>query len=379
METRGISRRLKKGVPDSRIHVLVVDDSAVVRQAMTFVLGREKDIRVSTAADPIIGMEKMRRDRPHVVILDLEMPRMDGLTFLRRIMAIDPIPTIICSALTGHATDAAILALEEGAISVVTKPRLGVREFLEESAVSLTDAVRGAAAARRGRWMARRKARGVPPISELQPPAPPKRPRGLEVTTQKVVAIGASTGGTEALGLILEDMPLDCPGLVIVQHMPEGFTRAFAQRLDKTCRIEVKEAADGDRVLEGRALIAPGNRHTRLRRTGAHYCVEVTDGPLVSRHRPSVDVLFSSVAESAGSNAVGVILTGMGSDGAQGLGEMRRAGARTIAQDEATCVVFGMPREAILADAVDEVIALPEIPQRILRRALAGPLRPALA
>lgn len=197
----------------------------------------------------------------------------------------------------------------------------------------------------------------------------PVRSRGLAVTTQKVVAIGASTGGTEALRLILEDMPPDCPGIVIVQHMPEGFTRAFAQRLDKTCRIEVKEAADGDRVLEGRALIAPGNRHLRLRRTGGHYCVEVTDGPLVSRHRPSVNVLFGSVAQAAGGNAVGVLLTGMGNDGAQGLAEMKQAGAATIAQDEASCVVFGMPREAILLGAVDEVVALPDIPQKMLRRA----------
>jgi two-component system chemotaxis response regulator CheB len=357
------------GPAEGRLRVLVVDDSATVRRAMTLILGRDPGIEVETASDPLFALATMARQRPHVIVTDLEMPRMDGLTFLRRIMAVDPIPTIICSALTGVATDAAILALEEGAISVVTKPRLGVWEFLEESAVTLTDAVRGAAAARRGRWAApRRRARGLStmPVSEAAPAA--RRSRDIAVRTDKVVAIGASTGGTEALRLILEDMPPDCPGIVIVQHMPEGFTRAFAQRLDKICRIDVKEAADGDRVLEGRALIAPGNRHLRLKRTGGHYCVGVTDGPLVSRHRPSVDVLFGSVAEAAGSNAVGVLLTGMGNDGAQGLGAMRRSGAPTIAQDEASCVVFGMPREAIKLGAADRILPLQEIADAILGR-----------
>jgi two-component system chemotaxis response regulator CheB len=363
---------------ERRLRVLVVDDSATVRQAMATILGRDRTIEVTTAADPLFALAKMERQRPDVVVTDIEMPRMDGIAFLRRIMAIDPIPTIICSALTGQATDAAILALEEGAISVVTKPRLGVREFLEESAVSLTDAVRGAAAARRGRGVSlRRRIRPVLPLSPGPKPAPVRR--ALAVTTQKVVAIGASTGGTEALRMILEEMPIECPGIVIVQHMPEGFTRAFADRLDKLCRIEVKEAADGDRVLDGRALIAPGNRHLRLKRSGGQYCVEVYDAPLVSRHRPSVDVLFSSVAEQAGANAVGVLLTGMGDDGADGLVEMRRAGAQTIAQDEASCVVFGMPKEAILRGGADEVVALSDIPQRMLRRAAGGPLRAALA
>jgi two-component system chemotaxis response regulator CheB len=365
------------------LRVLVVDDSATVRQALSVILGRDRTIEVTTAADPIFALAKMERQRPDVIVTDIEMPRMDGLTFLRRVMAKDPIPTIICSALTGVAADLAIRALEEGAMSVVTKPRLGVKQFLEESAVTFIDEVRGAAMARRGR---RTKRRSVVGQSVTSAPRPPKEspsgslhPRELGVTTQKVVAIGASIGGTEALRTILEDMPPDCPGIVIVQHMPEAFTRAFAQRLDQTCRIEVKEAQDGDRVINGRALIAPGNRHLRLQRTGGHYCVEVTDGPLVSRHRPSVDVLFCSAATAAGGNAVGVLLTGMGDDGARGLGEMRQAGAPTIAQDEATCVVFGMPREAILLGAVDEVVPLPEISQRMLRRAGSLQLVPRVA
>jgi two-component system chemotaxis response regulator CheB len=360
------------GAPDqsrTRLRVLVVDDSATVRQALSVILGRDRAIEVTTAADPVFALAKMERQRPDVIVTDIEMPRMDGLTFLRRVMAKDPIPTIICSALTGVAADAAIRALEEGAMSVVTKPRLGVKQFLEESAVTLLDAVRGAAIARRGRRPRRVPLKPTAPIAQPRVTPTDAIARGLTVTTQKVVAIGASIGGTEALRTILEDMPPDCPGIVIVQHMPEAFTRAFAQRLDQTCRIEVKEAQDGDRVINGRALIAPGNRHLRLKRTGGHYCVEVTDGPLVSRHRPSVDVLFCSAAASAGGNAVGVLLTGMGDDGARGLGEMRQAGAPTMAQDEATCVVFGMPREAILLGAVDEVVPLPEISQRMLRRA----------
>jgi two-component system chemotaxis response regulator CheB len=344
----------------------VVDDSATVRQAMTSILGRDGAIEVTTAADPVFALAKMERDRPDVIVTDIEMPRMDGLTFLRRIMARDPIPTIICSALTGTATNAAILALEEGAMSVVTKPKLGVKEFLEESAVMLIDAVRDAGAIRRGRLERRSPHRNLTsPVFRGRPVVKPVAPSAAAHT---VIAIGASTGGTEALREILESMPADCPGIVIVQHMPEGFTRAFAERLDRTCRIEVKEAEDGDRVLQGRALIAPGNRHLRLQRGGAHYRVEVSDGPLVSRHRPSVDVLFCSAAKSAGRNAVGVLLTGMGDDGARGLLEMREASAPTIAQDEATCVVFGMPREAIVRGAVEDVVPLPEIGQRILFR-----------
>ena len=352
------------------LHVLVVDDSAVVRQVMTSILSPARGMSVTVASDPLIAMDKMKRVRPDVILLDIEMPRMDGLTFLRKIMAEDPIPVVVCSGLTGPATEAGLRALEEGAVEVVTKPRLGVKGFLEESASVLVDAVRAAA-------LARLRPRRLMPRSTSPPPgratvtAPAERP-ALQLTTDKVVAIGASTGGTEALRELLQALPPDAPGVVIVQHMPEAFTRAFADRLSRTCCVEVKEAADGDRVLEGRALIAPGNRHLRLLRSGAHYAVEVSDGPLVCRHRPSVDVLFRSVAQAAGPNAVGVILTGMGNDGAQGLLKMRRSGAATIAQDEATCVVFGMPKEAIAAGAVAEVLPL----QKIVAAVLGSSRRP---
>jgi len=348
------------------INVLIVDDSAVVRQVMSAVLSQEQDMNVSAAADPIIAMEKMKRVRPHVIVLDLEMPRMDGLTFLHKIMAEDPIPVVVCSGLTGAGTEAALRAIEEGAVEIVTKPKLGVGEFLYESAVTLIDAVKAAAqACLRPRGLVTRPAQRKLTADAVLPRS--KKPP-LNFTSDKVVAIGASTGGTEALRGVLETMPPDAPGFVVVQHMPENFTTAFAQRLNQICRIEVKEAAHGDRVVEGRALIAPGNRHLLLRRSGAHYIVEVNDGPLVSRHRPSVDVLFRSVAQAAGSNAIGVIMTGMGDDGAEGLLEMKKAGATTIAQDEASCVVFGMPKEAIVKGAVDEVVALSGIPETILRR-----------
>ena len=357
--------------PPRALKVLVVDDSATVRQAFTGILSGARSIRVTTAADPLFAMEKMRRERPDVIVADLEMPRMDGLTFLRHVMAEDPIPVLVCSALTGRAAEAAMLALEAGAVGVVHKPRLGIKQFLEESAVMLLEAIRGAAAAR-----VRRRGPAAPPPAEPRHTADavlPARARAhLPARTDRVIAIGASTGGPEALRVILEALPPTCPGTVVVQHMPEGFTRAFAQRLNASCRIEVKEAADADRVLEGRVLIAPGNRHLLLVRTGTHYAVKVTEGPLVSRHRPSVDVLFRSVAQAAGANAVGVLLTGMGDDGAQGLLEMRAAGAATLAQDEETSVVFGMPREAILRGAAEDVVGLPEVAGRLLKRAAGG-------
>lgn len=349
------------------LHVLVVDDSAVVREVMTAVLSQEPGVTVATAADPYIAIERIKQQRPNVIVLDLEMPRMDGLTFLRRIMADDPIPVVVCSALAGEGTEAALQAMDEGAVDIVAKPKLGVRNFLRDSAVMLIDAVRGAARARLRRQA--RTAAAAGPRHTADAILPPIRKPSLTITTDKVVAIGASTGGTEALREILEAMPPDAPGIVIVQHMPEIFTAAFALRLGQICRIEVKEAADGDRVITGRALIAPGNRHMILVRSGAHYAVKVTDGALVSRHRPSVDVLFRSVAQAAGPNAVGVIMTGMGDDGAEGLLEMKRAGAATLAQDEATCVVFGMPKEAIDRGAVDEVVPLPRILTAILKRA----------
>jgi two-component system chemotaxis response regulator CheB len=357
--TVGRRARRRPAVRRLPLRVLAVDDSAVVRQTVSAVFANEASLSVTVAADPLIAIDKMKRDRPDVILLDLEMPRMDGLTFLRRVMAEDPIPVVVCSALTGPGTEAALRAIEEGAVDIVNKPRLGVRDFLSDSRVMLVDALHAAAAARLRR-------RG-PELAAPHAPVPtPPEALPVGMTTDKIVAIGASTGGTEALRLILEAMPPDAPGLAIVQHMPEGFTRAFAQRLDQHCRIEVKEAVHGDRLCDGRALIAPGNRHMSVRRSGAQYVVDVTDGPLVSRHRPSVNVLFRSVAQTVGPSAVGVILTGMGDDGADGLLEMKRMGAATIAQDERTCVVFGMPREAVARGAVDDELALREIPERIL-------------
>lgn len=346
------------------LQVLVVDDSAVVRQTVIALLSREPDMRVEAAADPLIGLNKMRRIRPDVILLDLEMPRMDGLTFLRKVMANDPIPVVVCSGLAGAGTELAMQAMEAGAVDVIAKPKIGVKNFLEESSVFLVDAVRGAARARlRVRPSALPSVQGRYTADAVLPPV---QKSSIRITTDQVMVIGASTGGTEALKEILEAMPPDAPAMVIVQHMPEHFTRAFADRLNQTCRIEVKEAVHGSRVIAGRALIAPGNRHTLLVRTGAHYAVEVVDGPLVSRHRPSVDVLFRSAAQAAGPNAIGVIMTGMGDDGAAGLLEMKQAGAATVAQDEATCIVFGMPREAIARGAVDTVLPLSRIPAAIL-------------
>lgn len=333
------------------IRLLVIDDSAVMRQSMIAIGRSAGDIEVTVAADPVIAQTKIEREPPDVVLLDIEMPRMDGLTFLRKLMAERPLPVIVCSALAGRGTDVAIRALEEGAVDIVEKPRVALHEFLAETNVRLLDTIRGAASARL------RRPRPAPP------PLPAPR---LGRTTSRIVAIGASTGGTEALREILEAMPADAPGMVIVQHMPELFTAAFARRLNETSRMQVKEAADGDRIIPGRALIAPGNRHLLVRRDGAQYRVELADGPLVSRHRPSVDVLFQSAAHAAGPNAVGVILTGMGSDGAAGLLDMQKAGAVTLAQDEATSVVFGMPGAAIAKGAVQFVHPLQAIAPAIV-------------
>jgi two-component system chemotaxis response regulator CheB len=342
------------------LYALVVDDSAVVRRTVGAILTQAGRMEVATAADPLIALAKMRGRRPDVVVLDLEMPRMDGLTFLHRLMAEDPLPVVVCSGLAGAGSEAALRALEAGAVEVIAKPNVAVRDFLEDSSVVLVDAVRAAANARR-----RARPGGGPP-RRPEPVALHAEAR-LAVTSDQVVAIGASTGGTEALREILEALPPDCAGHVIVQHMPPAFTRAFAERLDRVCQIHVREAADGDRVLDGRALVAPGDRHLTVVRSGAHYAVRVGQGPLVSRHRPSVDVMFRSVAAAAAANAVGVLLTGMGDDGAEGLLEMKRAGARTIAQDEASCVVFGMPHAAIAKGAVDEVLPLDRIPEAIQR------------
>ena len=347
------------------IRVLVVDDSAVVRQTMKEILESDPAIRViATAADPYLAAERMRVELPDVITLDMEMPRMDGLTFLEKLMHQCPVPVVVCSSLTEENSAMGLAALEAGAVEIITKPRVGTKQFLEESRIRLCDAVK-AAALTRPRAQAVRAMRVTP---KLTADAMLERPgaQAMLQTTEKIVAVGASTGGTEALRVFLEALPADAPAVLIVQHMPEKFTASFAQRLDSLCKMSVKEAADGDSVLRGQVLIAPGNRHMMLKRSGARYFVEVRDGPLVSRHRPSVDVLFRSAARYGGRNVVGVIMTGMGDDGARGLKEMRDAGASTVAQDEATCVVFGMPREAIKLGAAQQVLPLNGISGGIL-------------
>ena len=351
------------------LNVLVVDDSAIVRQVLASVLSEKRGFCVNVAADPFIAMDKMKKFPPDVILLDLEMPRMDGLTFLEKLMSQNPVPVVVCSGLTGPRTEAAIRALEIGAVDIITKPKVGIRGFLEESAVLLEDTVRAAATARVSKFRRLRKDSSKYHFAEVVIP-PAVLPASAQ-QREKIVAIGASTGGTEALLQVFEQMPEDCPGIVAVQHMPERFTAAFAKRLNSICRIQIKEAADGDKVFPGHAYIAPGNLHTLVRRLGPSYFLEVRDGSLVSRHRPSVNVLFRSVAQAAGASAVGVLMTGMGDDGADGLLEMKQAEALTIAQDEASCVVFGMPREAILRGAAQEVLSLSKIPAAILRNSFA--------
>jgi two-component system chemotaxis response regulator CheB len=349
-----------------KLRVLIVDDSAVVRQTLEEVLSSDREIEVmATAGDPYIAAEKILHEIPDVITLDVEMPRMDGITFLQKLMTQHPIPVVICSSLTTSGSETAFKALEYGAVEIIQKPLIGTRQFLEESKVRICDAVKAAAMAKMKR-ISNAPRIITPKLSAdviLEKPAS----RAMVKTTEKVVVIGASTGGTEALSAFLQAMPNDAPGIVIVQHMPEHFTRTFAARLDGLCRISVKEAEDKDTVLRGRALIAPGNRHLLLKRSGARYYVEIKDGPLVSRHRPSVDVLFRSSARYAGKNSIGVIMTGMGDDGSKGMLEMKEAGAYTIAQDEDSCVVFGMPKKAIELDAVDRVLPLGSIPAAVLK------------
>jgi len=350
-----------------QISVLIVDDSAVVRQTLSSLLSSDPEIEVMGAAsDPFVAAERINAAIPDVIMLDIEMPRMDGLTFLKKIMTQHPIPVVICSSLADQGAQSTLKALEYGAVEIITKPRLGTRQFLEDSRTTICEAVKAAARARLGN--VQREHRIEPKLTADA--ILPQSTHAMAETTEKVIVVGASTGGTEALRSLLEPLPADAPGIVIVQHMPELFTRAFANRLDGLCAISVKEAETNDTVLRGHALIAPGNHHMLLRRSGARYFVEIKDGPLVCRHRPSVDVLFRSAARYAGPNAVGVILTGMGDDGARGMLEMKQAGAYNIAQDEATSVVFGMPKEAIKLDSVHKVVPLSQIPSTILARGL---------
>jgi len=351
---------------NDKIHVLIVDDSSVVRQTLSEILNSDPGIEVmATAGDPFIAAEKIKEQLPDVITLDIEMPRMDGLTFLQKIMAQRPIPVVICSSLAEEGSETALKALEYGAMEIITKPRMGTKQYLEESKIRICDAVKAAAMARPKRLT---KPCVVQPKLTADAVIAKSTTKAMIDTTEKVVAIGASTGGTEALRVFLETLPMDTPGMVIVQHMPEHFTTSFAKRLDDLCRVSVKEAQDNDTVIRGRVLIAPGNYHTLLKRSGARYYVEVREGPLVCRHRPSVDVLFRSTARYAGRNAVGVIMTGMGDDGARGMLEMKEAGAYTFAQNEDTCVVFGMPQEAIKRGAVNSVLPLEAIADAVLRR-----------
>jgi two-component system chemotaxis response regulator CheB len=349
------------------IKVLVVDDSAVVRQMMLDVLSKAPDIKViATASDPLFAMQKMNAEWPDVITLDVEMPRMDGITFLKKLMAERPTPVVICSSLTERGAETTMQALAAGAVAIITKPKMGVKQFIQDASNDLVSAVRAAAAANTKRLSL--------PIAAAAPKLTadavlPAATGAMAATTERIVAIGTSTGGTQSLEAIFTRLPRVCPGIVVVQHMPEKFTAAFADRLNSLCEVEVREAQNNDRVVPGRVLIAPGGRHMMLKRSGAQYLVEVVDGPLVSRHKPSVDVLFRSVAKFAGKNATGIIMTGMGDDGARGMKEMYDVGAHTIAQDEASCVVFGMPKEAIKLQAVREVLPLGSLPRAILTAA----------
>ncbi|SIR04354.1 two-component system, chemotaxis family, response regulator CheB [Aeromonas sp. RU39B] len=349
------------------IKVMIVDDSAVVRQVLTGSLSGHAGIEViGSAADPLFAMDKMNREWPDVIVLDVEMPRMDGISFLKKLMAERPTPVVICSTLTEKGAATTMEAMAAGAVAIITKPQGNLRQFLVDATEELVNAIKAAAQAK------------IRKLAAPPPAAPPKlsadailpaasSSSAMTRTTERVVALGTSTGGTQALEYVLTALPRVCPGIVIVQHMPERFTAAFAERLNNLCQIEVREARHGDRVIPGRALIAPGGRHMLLKRSGAQYMVDVVDGPPVSRHKPSVDVLFRSTARAAGANATGIIMTGMGDDGARGLREMYEAGALTLGQDEASCVVYGMPKEARKLDAVSREISLEQIPAYILR------------
>jgi len=338
-----------------KIKVFIVDDSAIVRKIFSEEISKESDMEViGTAPDPFVARDKIVHHKPDVMTLDIEMPRMDGLTFLKKLMKHYPLPVLIVSSLTPKGSKMAMEALEYGAVDVLSKP--GGSYSVGDMSAQLKEKIRAAARANLNRVSA--PTLGQEPTGTIT--------KALTETTQKLIAMGASTGGTEALKEVLVRMPQNSPGIVIVQHMPPLFTTAFAERLNRLCSVEVREAKDGDSVLNGQALIAPGNFHMLMRRSGSRYYVNIKDGPMVHHQRPAVDILFNSVAQYAGANAIGVILTGMGADGAQGMLRMKEGGAKTIAQDEASCVVFGMPKEAIKLGAVDRVVPLELIPQEII-------------
>ena len=347
------------------IKVLIVDDSALIRSVLTEIINKQADMKVvGTASDPLVARQKIKDLNPDVLTLDVEMPKMDGLVFLEKLMRLRPMPVVMVSSLTERSSSITLHALELGAFDYVTKPKLDIRSGLQEYAEELTDKIRGAAQSRGLRPLTRSK--GI--SSTLQKNSADvvlAAERHTFATTEKIIVVGASTGGTEALKALLVDLPADSPGILITQHMPEAFTKTFAKRLDGLCKIAVKEADHGERILPGHAYVAPGNSHLLLKRSGANYMTELSNGPPVSRHRPSVDVLFRSAANCAGKNAIGIIMTGMGDDGAAGMLEMHQAGARTLAQDEQSCVVFGMPKEAIARGGVDEVVALQDLPSHL--------------
>ena len=345
--------------------VLIVDDSAVVRQSLSDILSSDPEIEITaTAANPYEAARKMNQAIPDVIVLDIEMPRMDGITFLKKIMSQRPIPVVICSSIASEGSEVALKAFDAGAIEIIEKPRFNKRTFFEEAKVQICDTVKAAALVTPKKRSFTRK---VEPKLTADVILPISSRSIVPKTANKVIAVGASTGGTEALQVFLGMLPEDTPGTVVVQHMPQYFTAAFAERLDRVCKVCVREAEDGDCIQAGQVLIAPGNSHLILKRTASRYCVQIKDGPLVCRHRPSVDVLFRSSARYAGRNAVGVIMTGMGDDGARGMVEMKEAGSFTIAQDEKTCVVFGMPKEAIARNAVDVVVSLESIADEVLK------------
>ncbi|MFN5157511.1 MAG: chemotaxis response regulator protein-glutamate methylesterase [Betaproteobacteria bacterium] len=350
-------------MPGPKIRVVVVDDSALVRGLLTEIIDRQPDMCcVGAAADPLVAREMIRTQNPDVITLDVEMPRMDGLDFLSRLMRLRPMPVVMVSTLTERGADVTLKALELGAVDFVAKPKIGVADGLPQLGADITEKIRAAARAR----VARRAgppsaAPGVPP-----PVAPPPVAQLGRLSTEKIIFIGASTGGTEATRELLAEMPADSPAVMITQHMPPGFTKSYAVRLDSLCRIRVAEARDGERVLPGHAYVAPGGFHLSVERSGANYVARVTDGDPVNRHRPSVEVLFDSAARVVGRNALGVMLTGMGADGARAMKTMRDAGSFNLVQDEASCVVFGMPREAIAHGAAHEVLPLNRIAPRLL-------------
>ncbi|HEX7909838.1 MAG TPA: chemotaxis response regulator protein-glutamate methylesterase [Paraburkholderia sp.] len=350
-----------------KIKVLCVDDSALIRSLMTEIINGQPDMTVvATAPDPLVARELIKQHNPDVLTLDVEMPRMDGLDFLEKLMRLRPMPVVMVSSLTERGNEITLRALELGAVDFVTKPKVGIRDGMLDYAEKLADKIRAAARAR---------VRQAAPVQHAAAAQAAHAPVGAAplfnnplLSTEKLIIVGASTGGTEAIREVLVPLPPDAPAVLIAQHMPPGFTKSFAQRLNGLCRITVKEAEHGERVLPGHAYIAPGHAHLLLARSGANYIAHLSDEPPVNRHRPSVDVLFRSAAQHAGKNAVGVILTGMGRDGAAGLLEMKKAGAYTLAQDEASCIVFGMPREAIALGAADEIAALPEMSRRVMAR-----------